>query len=62
MELAYRSQKRCILFNLDGYFDELERFLKHAERAGMVSNLTDSLMIWNGDPSGLIEDLVRGLL
>lgn len=48
-------EKPCGLLNIEGYYDELARFLEHAMEEGFVPPVCRSMLIVEDDPELLLE-------
>jgi uncharacterized protein (TIGR00730 family) len=57
-QLAYHDQPIGLL-NVDGYFDSLLQFMRHAEREGFVARTTMDMVQVHHDPLTLLLDLAQ---
>ena len=48
-------EKPCGLLNVDGYFDGLGQYLKHAEREGFVKRVHREMLLVDSDPAALLD-------
>lgn len=55
-QLGYHK-KPAGLLNVDGYFDALEGFIRHAVETGFVRGLHSDLLLVDADPVALLERL-----
>ncbi|MBX3251234.1 MAG: TIGR00730 family Rossman fold protein [Myxococcales bacterium] len=55
-QLGYHK-KPAGLLNVDGYFDGLEGFIRHAVDAGFVRNVHRDLLLVDADPASLLDRL-----